>query len=422
MPENALAIPKARDTRFFYGFVIVAIAMLIDLIMAGIHFTFGSFFKPVSAEFGWSRAAISGAFTLYSICHGALFIITGRLSDRFGPKPMLIASGVFFGLGFFLLSRISAIWQLYLFYGGFIAIGMSGGFVPLMSTVARWFDKRRGLMSGLVLAGGGLGQAVFPPLTTWLISDFDWREAYVIFGVGVLVLIIVLALFMKRDPGQIGQLPYGSATPNSGKSPKVRDGVSLRQAASTRPFWQYVIAIIFAQFGLGMMVVHAMPHGIDLGMKPEAAATVVTTFAGVGVMARVVFGGFTDRIGGKRVMALSCVVLGATLLVMSFVRSIPIFYAVAAVFGAGFGAFVSSMSPLAAQLFGLKHHGVIFGVATFGATIGGGLGPLMAGAIFDSVGSYAAAFVITGTLSLLAFVSVLFLKVENGEKRAALAL
>jgi len=420
MPETSLPASRASETRFFYGFVIVAAAMVIDLVMAGVHFTFGAFFKPVSSDFGWTRAATSGAFTLYSMLHGALFILTGRISDRFGPKPMLIVSGVFFGAGFFLMSTISAIWQIYFYYGVLIAIGMSGGFVPLMSTIARWFTKRRGLMSGLVLAGGGLGQALFPPLSTWLISEFDWRQSYRIFGVGVLVLLVVLALFMKKDPSEIGQSPYGFGSDgDSRKTNHPSESLSFSEALATRHFWQFFAAIVFVQFGLGMMVVHTVPHGMDLGMDAAAAATVVTTFAGVGVAARVVFGGVTDRIGGRVVMALACAILAISLLGMSLLRSIPAFYGLAAVFGLGFGAFVSSMSPLAAQLFGLKHHGVIFGVATFGATIGGGLGPLMAGAIFDSKGTYAPAFVITGVLSLVAFAAVLLLKAP---KRAPAAV
>jgi MFS family permease len=409
LTENSLPKRGARDTRFFYGYVVVAAALLIDLMLAGIHFTFGVFFKPVSGEFGWTRAATSGAFTFYSIFHGLLFIVTGRISDRFGPKPMLIASAAFFGAGFFLMSQIQAIWQLYLYYGVFIAVGMSGGFVPLMSTVARWFDKRRGLMTGLVLAGGGVGQALFPPLGTWLISVFEWRQAYVIFGIAVMVVVAALALLLRRDPSQVGQLPYGSEpTRKMGQGTPPQEGLDFRQAAATRQFWQYCLAIVFAQFGLGLMVVHAVPHGIDLGMAPAAAATVVTTFAGVGVAARVVFGGVTDRIGGKRVMAVMCLVLGASLLSIAAIRSVPAFYALAALFGIGFGGFVSSMSPLAAQLFGLRSHGVIFGVATFGATIGGGLGPLMGGGIFDATGSYSMAFVVTGLLSLAAFGVVMF--------------
>jgi MFS family permease len=326
---------------------------------------------------------------------------------------MLVASGVFFGLGLFLMSTISSMWQLYVYYGVFISIAMSGGFVPLMSTVARWFVKRRGLMTGLVLAGGGVGQALFPPVTTWLIATYQWRTAYVIVGVAVLIVVVSLSLFLRRDPAQVGQSPYGSEGGGSSGAESLHGGISLRQAMSTGRFWQYCLAIVFAQFGLGAMVVHAVPHGMDLGMSPAAAASIVTTFAGVGIAARVVFGGVVDRIGGKRVMASMCLVLAVSLLGIALTRSVGGLYILAAVFGIGFGGFVSSMSPLAAELFGLTSHGTIFGVATFGATIGGGLGPLLAGAVFDSRGSYSLAFLITGLLSLVAFVGVLFLDVPR---------
>ena len=110
LKHQDLSITEAKEALFFYGYVIVASALLIDLILAGIHFTFGIFFKPLSTEFAWTRAATSVAFTFYSIFHGAPFIITGRINDRIGPRLLLTASGIFMGLGYFLMSRISAIW------------------------------------------------------------------------------------------------------------------------------------------------------------------------------------------------------------------------------------------------------------------------------------------------------------------------
>jgi MFS family permease len=195
--------------------------------------------------------------------------------------------------------------------------------------------------------------------------------------------------------------------------------MTLRQAMATRQFWQYCLAIVFAQFGLGAMVVHAAPHGIDLGMSASAAASVVTTFAGVGIVARVFFGGAVDRIGGKRVMASMCLVLGLSLVGIAATRSVAGLYMLAVVFGVGFGGFVSGMSPLTAQFFGLRSHGTIFGVVTFGATIGGGIGPLVAGAVFDSRGSYSLAFLITGIMALVASLAVMLLDAPKGRAAAA---
>jgi len=402
---------EARKARFFYGYIIVASALLIDLILAGVHFTFGIFFKPVSTEFGWTSAATSGAFTFYSIFHGVLFIITGRINDRFGPRLLLVATGLFMGLGYCLMSRISAIWQLYLFYGVIVSLGMSGGFVPLMSTVARFFVKRRGLMTGLVLAGGGIGQSILPPLTTWLITTFGWRTAYIIVGSSVFILVVSLAQLLRRDPAQVRQVPYGiEETASEGGVTLQRSGLSLRQAMSTRQFWLYCLTVIFSQFGIGVMIVHCAPYGIGLGMSPASAASVVTTFAAVGITARILLGVAVDRIGGKRILVATCLLISIALFGLAATRTIWSLYLFAAIFGFGFGGFVSVMSPLAAQLFGLTSHGSILGVATFVATIGAGVGPLVAGAIFDVTDSYSLAFLGSGVLCLCAVISALFLK------------
>lgn len=405
-----LPVAEAKETRFFYGYVIVAIALLLELIFAGVHFTFGIFFNPVTTEFAWTRAATSGAFMFYTIFYGALFIITGRINDRFGPRLLVAAAGVFFGLGFFLMSRISAIWQLYLFYGVIMSIGMSCTFVPILSTVAKWFVKRRGLMTGLVLAGGGIGQSVLPLLTSWLIVAFDWRTAYVIVGGSVFAVVIPLAQLLRRDPAQIGQVPYGTKDTTDKSMILHSSGLSLRQTMSTREFWQFCLAITGSQLGIGIMIVHLVPHAIGLGMSPTSAASVMTTLAAVGIGGRIILGGVVDKIGGKRVLVAMCLLMSVALFGLAGTKAIWSLYSLAAVFGLAFGGSVSVMSPLAAQLFGLSSHGAIFGVVTFAGTVGAGIGPLVAGAIFDATNSYSLAFLVAGLLGLCAFISALLLK------------
>jgi MFS family permease len=255
-----------------------------------------------------------------------------------------------------------------------------------------------------------MGQALFPPLTTWLIAAVQWRVAYLIVAAVVFCVVVALAFSLRRDPSQMGQLPYGAEGAAISGALGLDDGMTLRQAISTRRFWQYCLAVIVAQLGIGAIVVHAVPHGIDLGMSSSAAAGVVTTYAGAGVAARVVFGGLVDRAGAKRVMASMCLILAASLFGIGLTRSVVALFAFAPLFGIGFGGFVSSMSPLTAQFFGLRSHGAIFGVVTFGAAIGGGVGPLLAGAIFDAQNSYGLAFTIMGLLALVAFMGVMFLK------------
>ena len=133
-------MPDNRKPKFFYGYVVVLAAFVIMMVTYGAVFTFGVFFKPLLAEFGWTRATTSTAYSLSVFLHGLFYIVMGRLNDRFGPRIVLTVSGFFLGLSYLLMSQISAVWQLYLFYGVLTAIAISG-YVPLPSTVATWFVK-----------------------------------------------------------------------------------------------------------------------------------------------------------------------------------------------------------------------------------------------------------------------------------------
>ena len=149
---------EAKKRKFFYGYVIAAACFGIQAIGIGTYIAFGIFFNPLISEFGWSRATISGASSVAFILMGLLGILVGRLNDRIGPRKMMTVTGVFFGLGYFLMSRLGAVWQLYLFYGIIIGIGMSSIDVIPLSTTARWFVRKRGIMTGIVKVGTGAGQ------------------------------------------------------------------------------------------------------------------------------------------------------------------------------------------------------------------------------------------------------------------------
>lgn len=172
------------------------------MISWGSIYSFGVFFKPVLTEFGWSRASTSGAQSLNLVLMGGFGILAGKLSDRFGTRLVLTVCGFLLGLGYLLMSRVGAIWQIYLFHGVLVGIGMSGTFVPLMSATARWFIRRRGLTSGIVASGIGIGMIMMPLVANLLISKYSWRTSYFILGLIALVLITTLAQFLRRAPSQ----------------------------------------------------------------------------------------------------------------------------------------------------------------------------------------------------------------------------
>jgi OFA family oxalate/formate antiporter-like MFS transporter len=160
----------------------------------------------------------------------------GGLNDRLGPRIVLTVCGVLIGVGFLLMSQIGALWQLYLFYGVIVGAGLGGTFVPL-TTTARWFVARRGLMTGIVTAGVGVGALIGPPIANWLITGYDWRRSYAILGSIVLGCVVVGAQLLRRDPAQVGRLPYahGGAPEDAMKQVPTMCWCVTRRSASTSP-------------------------------------------------------------------------------------------------------------------------------------------------------------------------------------------
>lgn len=166
----------------FYGWVIVGCAFVILCVAYGIQFTFGVFLPAISADTGWDRASLSVPYSLYVFIYSALGAVTGRLTDRWGPRVVITVGGCLVGTGIMLMSRVSALWQVYLCLGLIAAAGMSAVFVPCNATVVRWFTQRRGLALSITSSGASFGNFLFPPLTAALITAYGWRTTYLLLG------------------------------------------------------------------------------------------------------------------------------------------------------------------------------------------------------------------------------------------------
>lgn len=402
MAENGAGRSPGVNFRFFYGYVIVVAALIIMVASFGTYFAYGVFFTPILNELGWTRAMTSGAFSLSMIIQGLLGVVMGGLTDRLGSRLLMTVCGVFLGLGYLLMSQISAVWQLYLFYGVIIGIGMSSVWVPLMSTVARWFVKRRTMMSGIVLTGTGLGSLIAPPMASWLISTYDWRTSFIIIGSIVLVIIVFAAQFLRRDPTMVKQMSAGDGEEqllNAGA-----DGFSLKEAAFTKQFW--VVLGMFLCFGICMfaIMVHISPHAVELGFSASSAASILAVMGVTIIIGRVALGGAADRIGDRKAFIIGFILMTAGLFWLMPAKQMWMFYLFAAVFGFAHGGMGASESPLVASLFGLRSHGLILGVSSLAFTGGAAIGPFLAGYIFDATNSYQMAFLICATIGILGLV------------------
>lgn len=402
--EWNLKSTEKRQPGFFYGYIIVASAHFCSLVAYGTFFTFGVFFEPLLAEFGWTRAATSGAFSLQWLVCGLSSMAAGGLTDRFGPRRVILGSALFLGLGYLLMSRVTGIWQLYLFYGVLIGLGMTGSFVPVASTTARWFIRRRGLMTGIVLSSSGLGTLLWAPLATWLISDYGWRTSYVIIGVMALVCIIPVAQFLRRDPGEVGQQPYGAGMAKIESHTLQTSGFSFGEAIHTWQFWVlFATYVCYGMSGLAVMV-HIVPHAIKLGISPSDAANVLGMVGALTVVGRITLGNAGDRIGSRAGLIISFVLMSIAFIWLQVAKELWMLYLFTIVFGFGFGGLGTLQPMTVAELFGLSAHGALVGVVGFGFALGAAVGPVVAGAIFDITGSYQWAFLLCAVVSLIGII------------------
>jgi MFS family permease len=401
---------EAHKRGLSYGYAIVAACFLIEGCGIGAYVAFSVFFKPLVAEFGWSRAMISGATSLAYLMMGFLGIVAGSLNDRFGPRIVMAVTAIVCGIGYFLLSQLNSAWQLYVFYGLVVGIGLSSVDVIPLTVTARWFVRRRGMVTGLVKVGTGSGQLIMPLLAGSLIIGYGWRYAFVCFGIVVLVVLIGSGHLLRRDPGGKGNPLDGQHEPGQVETGAPGDGLSVREAARTPQLWVFCIIIFLVMNCLLTILMHVVPHASDLGLDPIKAAGVVSTVGGVSMLGRLLTGFLVDRIGTRKSMTICFVFLIAGFLWLQVAREAWMLYLFAAIYGVAHGSFFTLISPTVARLFGIGSHGVLLGIVLFSGNLGGAIGPVVAGYIFDLTRSYQLVFLLLTAVSGAALMLTPFLK------------
>lgn len=391
-----------RPRQPHYGYLITAICFHIQAIGIGIYIGFGVFFNPLMAEFGWSRAAIAGASSLAFFIMGIFGVLIGRLNDRFGPRPLLTVTALFLGLGCVLMGRLSTLGELYLFYGLIFGIGLSSIDVIALTTVARWFAHRRGLMTGIVKVGTGAGQFVVPLAASWLILHFGWRWSFVVIGAAGALVLILMAQYLRRDPTTMGPARSPVRVASAIDPPKATS-IGLSQALRTIQLWTICLLNLFLVFCLMIVMLHIVPHARDLGLDPMAAAGVLSTIGAVSMLGRFLAGLAIDRWGSRTIMAICFLLLMLGLSWLPLARRLWMLYLFAVIYGLSHGGFFTAISPLVAEWFGIGSHGALFGLVVGFGTTGGALGPLLAGRLFDLSGSYTTTFWIIATMALISW-------------------
>lgn len=377
-----------KDPRY----LVVFGASLTQFTVIGFLFAYGVFIPEFQEELGWSRTLLSMGAAIGTLMMGTLAMLGGRLNDRFGPRRVLGVTGVLYGAGIYALSGVTEPWQLLLLFATLIAAGLSTHDVVTLSTIAKLFDKKRGIMSGVVKLGTAAGQVVLPPVTATLIILHGWRDAMEILAFSAVILLTIAAMFMR-----LPQATLGGATAFTA-------GVSFAEARRSRVFWS-ICAIQFLFFPTLMSVpFHLAVHGQDLGMTKAVAATLLSVVGAASVLGRIACGTLSDRIGGKNTYSACLVFLLVSLLGLSTITGHSSLFLIAATYGFAHGGMFVIVSPTVAVYFGMKAHGAIFGTVLFCGTLGGSGGPILLGWVFDTWGSYTPAFLTLACATIAAII------------------
>lgn len=403
---------KDKRPRIFYGWFVLAGALLIAAIGYSMRYSFSVFYPEILNEFGWSRAETAVAFSVNLLVYGISSPIVGTLTDRFGPRRVLMFGASLLAAGLLAMSQVSNIWLFYFLFGIVMAVGINSlGFAVHNAYLPNWFVRRRGLAFGMLLAGAGLGN-ILVGFYQLLISSLGWRVAYVVLAVIALVTVVPVVLFViRRTPQEKGQLPDGTAN-NLGKEGAsaargnrsdllivdrewVTTEWTLAKALRTPRLWFMFLNFAFLSLTLNLVLAHQPIYCQDIEFSAMFAASIFG-LAGLTVMIGNLCGFVSDRIGRETTYTLgtlgTIIAISALMLVTTSQPWLLYLYAIfwGIFFGMGAPAGFSSL----ADLFFGRHFGAINGFCLLGFGIGGAIGPWLGGYIFDATGSYNLAFII----------------------------
>ena len=397
-----------------YGWVVVAACLVVGLCGYGTYFAFTLFYAHLVAEFGWGRAAISGAMSLGLAVYGLFAFPMGWCADRFGPRPTVIVGGALFGVGTALGGAITELWHLYALYGGLSAAGMGAAWSPLVSTVSRWFDRKRGLAVGITVLGGGIGIFVIAPLTEFLIGQFGWRAAYLWLGAISGGSIVGSALLLVRTPADKGLAPYGA----SGRSTVPRTNIAATVAfVRDLRFWRMSLTFGLWWFAGAIVYVHIAPFMLEKGLDSRAAALVFTLFGVGNCLGRVAAGVLSDRMGALRVYRLTIGASAALMSAFALADGAPGLLVLSCALGFAAGGALTQFTTVAVALFGTASAGALMGAVLALVGLVGAGGPILSGAIHDASHSYAPAFHVGAAVFLLSL--LLSIGLQRRDRRVA---
>jgi MFS family permease len=391
--------------RLFYGWVIVAVGIVVGCIGMGGVMSLGVFLQPMADTLGWSHAGISMASTLAFLWMGVGGFLWGWLFDRYGARPVVLCGGLLQGIGLVAASRAQSLPVFLAVYGTAAGLAAGAVYVPLTAATASWFTRHRSLAVSLVSAGLALGTTLVAPLARWLIVTHDWRFAMLTLGFIAWAVILPAALLLRPAPSA----DDGAAAVAS-DSGVVRADMTVGQALKTPVFWILSLANFACCAAHSGPIFHMVSYAAYCGVAPLTAATVLGA-AGLAAMGgRVICGLLADRVGAKRTLVGCLVLQGVAIALYGLAHDLDALYGVSVVFGFSYGGAMPLYAILVREHFPARIMGSVFGVVAMISTLGMALGPLVGGWLFDRFGGYGWLYVASSAIGMAAALMAMTLR------------
>ena len=369
-------------TNSHYRWVIVAAGGLLGCMAIGSAFSLPVFLLPISRDTGWSVAGVSTAMTLSFLAMAFASMAWGALSDRIGPRLVVIIGSILLVASLALASRAPSLIAFQVIFGLLVGVATAAMFAPMMACVTGWFDTHRSLAVSLVSAGMGMAPIVMSPFAAWLVTRYDWRTSLLIVAAVAGVVMIPASLLIRRPPA----LEAGHAAMTAGEAPQA--GMSVWQALRSPPFIILVLTNFFCCATHSGPIFHTVSYAITCGIPMVAAVTIYSVEGLAGMGGRIVFGILGDRLGAKRVLVGGLLIQAFGALGYGFAHQLGEFYAAATLFGFVYAGVMPLYAVLARENFPLQMMGTVIGGTAMAGSLGMALGPLAGGLIYDAVGSY----------------------------------
>jgi MFS family permease len=384
-----------------YRWIIVGAGGLLGCVAIGGLFSLPVFLRPIAQDTGWSTTGISTAMTLAFVALALGSIAWGWLSDRVGPRIVVLAGALLLATGLALSSLATSLLAFQLLFGAVVGFSAAAIFAPTMACVTGWFDTRRSLAVSLVSAGMGMAPMTMSPLAAWLVQAHDWRTSLQVIAALVAAIMVPVALLVRRPPA-LAQAPSTEA-PAAAHEPATSVGQAMRSA----PFLILVSTSFLSCATHSGPIFHTVSYAVTCGIPLMAAVSIYSMEGLAGMGGRLVFGLLGDRFGAARVLVLALLAQAIVVLGYVYARQLGSFYTVAALFGFTYAGVMPLFAVLARENFPLRMMGTVIGGITMASSLGMALGPVLGGLIYDAFSSYAWLFIGAFSLGIGAFLSAL---------------